>query len=470
MSARVRGARRRARAGRPSSRFGSGQIDCPQVELRRRARRRATPVPMPTRSVNSWRCRCGSQPPLTSRVAEPPICLAAPRRAVARLAAASCDRWPYSVKNGGRPRSVAQDHDAAVVDARRRISLPSTTPSSGGAAPARRPGARRRRHVDGAPLARDRRSRTPRRRTSRGVSQVARRAGRSSSADHVRRRRQPSRATTTASARRRHGARSRRRRGSGSARARPPRARAARRAPDRLLGDQQVLVLGRRGAAGDGMRAPTSRAACGSGRTAAPARPAQRRHLVVAGDERQDRAHGARLALHRVGAGDRQPAHPRRVDESPKSIRLTLGRRPPTSTLCSLASLWITCHGSSSAAAAARGSGAARRRRSPTAWRRVSGGASQHVPAVRPALGRVVDARERPVDPRDGAAQLAQQPGSHGPASAHGVPSTQLSRRANWSPVFVVRPASSGVPAWLIARSWKSSSLRSVPGRCSLST
>ena len=95
----------------------------------------------------------------------------------------------------------------------------------------------------------------------------------------------------------------------------------------------------------------------------------------------------------------------------------------------------------------------------------------QHVPAVRPALGRVVDARRAPgrCARRSGPARAAAS-GSHGPASAHGVPSTQLSSRANCSPVFVVRPASSGVPACAIARSWKSSSLRSVPGACSFST
>ena len=268
-------ARSRARSGprragaRSRIRFGSGQIDSHRSSSRRRRHAVRRRCPCRPASSSSWKCRCGSQPPFSTSRAEHAD-LVAGRDGRPRLAAASCDEV-----------AVEREERHAVVGAWRRITTPPKSNWSRPHLAALDDPVQRGAHrlarrlpdvdaeVDGAPLARvvgrERLAAVPA-----AALQVP--AGPAAlEADHVRRRRERARG------RRRRAptapAGSRRRRGSGSARCRPTPARAGRpargSAPARSRGTRCRAPR----AAGRRRAAPTSRAACGSGRRAAPARP-----------------------------------------------------------------------------------------------------------------------------------------------------------------------------------------------------
>ena len=267
-----RAARSAARAARRAA-AGSGRgRSTPTASSSDGAATPWTPVPMPTSDVSSWKCRCGAQPPLTSCVAEHAD---ARRRPRPRVPGGGQVVRQVAVEREERRavvREVAQDDDAAEVERgraaprcpRRRRPARACTGSPAGCQTSTA-------DVDGAALARvvgrERLAAVPA-----AALQVAARCGRSSrriafgvgaSVD-----------VGDDGALGRHGPVA-----AGVAEAE---VRQVARLPvepvdqraDRLLRDREVLVVGVVALLVDGMQHATSRAACGSGRRAAPARPA----------------------------------------------------------------------------------------------------------------------------------------------------------------------------------------------------
>ncbi len=311
-----RGGRADTPPGSPSSRFGSGQM----LRHRSASSLSATPGRSLTRSVNTWRCRCGSQPPLTS--SSPSRAMSVPgadRPDSERLGIqVAVQREEAVVLEHEQPAVVAAlvavlAHDDRAVErrvhrrARRREDVDRHVPRP--PAPVRR--LELGRGVDRALLVVapdrqpvDRRHPGPEVEHGRGrqitLHDRVRPRAREELPDRPRARARLVPAGVAEP----------------EVRERVILGRQARQHPAHAgLRDQQVLVVRLRRVLARGHRdahlQPRADQRIEHGQLVL----AQRRDLVVAAHDRHDRARRVRRSLHRIGGGDRQPAHARAVHD-----------------------------------------------------------------------------------------------------------------------------------------------------------
>ena len=450
----------------PSRRLGSGLTDS------QRSRSASvptpwTPQPAPRSVLSSCRCRCGAQPPFSSGRADDADHVAArePRAGRGQLRGeVAVER----VEGHAVRRRVVEQHDAAEVARGRAVRAVADD-------------AVERREdrlagveedvdaeVEGAALARQLRRERRRSRRCRGP----RGSGRAPARWPAARRRRPSRRTSRVPARSR---------AAGRTRVRPPRSGGSRGPPGRGAPPRSRRPSGGAGARARAGPAPSRRSSAGtaswlisryslsgwsrrwrtaiamliasrvrirSGSSASSCR-AERRDLVIAGDQRQHLALGHGQHRHRVGARDGQAADARRAaevaevdqpadravvaDEHVVLVRVVVDRlrRERAQARQDL--------GARSARARPRRRRSRRRRRSPAA-------SMFHLQAA--GQRRVVEARRaRGRRPRRSARGSRASPARARRVAAHGAPASQVSTRASRSPSSVRAPPSRSAPA-----------------------